>query len=119
MEGVSAGLQNLGRLPPPPADREQNSARGFSSFFLMPEQQTRTQQTWTEYETPRIARPARHVRSGVRIRLRPPLARPAVPAASAQLAAAQVAPLVPPAQTSYKRFRRYLTMAGLFVEMAV
>ena len=63
-------------------------------------------------------RPAHRAGTGVCIRLRLSLARPR--AASAQLTAAQVAPLVPPAQTSHKRFDRYLTStAGLFVEMAV
>jgi hypothetical protein len=68
------------------------------------------------------ASPARcAARAGVlEVACAPLVTRPAVPAASAQLTAAQVALLVPPAQTSHKRFRRYLTStAGLFVEMAV
>ena len=56
--------------------------------------------------------------SGVCIRIRPSLAPGTV--LQLQPTAAQVAPLVPFAQTLYKRFDRYLTStAGLFVEMAV
>ena len=113
MEGVVAGLQNLGRLPPPVAV---TLANGFTYIFL-----TRSiahKRKWSTKPRALDGRPAYRAGTGVCIRLRLSLARPR--AASAQLTAAQVAPLVPPAQISYKRFDRYLTStAGLFVEMAV
>ena len=106
--------------PPRPASSYEalRTCHGFSSFFFNTAQSSKC--GWRT--TPSALHGPRGMCAAacMRIRLRPSLARPAVPAASAQLTAAQVAPLVPPAQTSHKRFDRYLTStAGLFVEMAV